>query len=141
MNPTRLHLASAFACAAIGATCAFGNAGCGDDACELDAVTRNLGGAGLIDCGLATMDDPGVVDRCAVTAHGDGSTFRALYERGDGGVDVIMRIAGGDYVALQLVGDDGRIERANCDEGRIAVRGARRYVECVDRGEFSIVCR
>lgn len=104
-------------------------------------MTRRLGGAGLIDCGLATMDDPSVVDRCAVTAHGDGSTFRALYEREDGGVDVIMRVAGGDYVALQLVAEDGSIESANCDEGRIAVSDGRRFVECADRGDFSVVCR
>ena len=139
MNPTRLHLAAAFACVATVATCATGSAGCGEDECELDAVTRRLGGAGLIDCGLAT-DDPSAVDNCAVRENAAGSTFRALYEREDGGVDVIMRVAGGDYVALQRVPEDGRIERASCDGGRIANSSGRRFVECIDRGEFSLVC-
>ena len=109
MNPTRLHLAAAFTCIASVATCATGSAGCGEEECELDSVTRKLGGAGLIDCGLA-IGDPSNVDRCAVSANRAGSTFRALYEREDGGVDVIMRVAGGGYVALQLVAEDGRIE-------------------------------
>ena len=139
MNPTRLHLAAAFTCVAIVATCAIGSAGCDEDECELDAVTRRLGGAGLIDCGLAT-DNPSDVDRCAVSANRAGSTFRALYEREDGGVDVIMRIAGGDYIALQLVPDDGRIERASCASGRIATSSGRSFVECVDRGDFTLVC-
>ena len=141
MNPTRLHLAAGFACVAIVATCAAGSAGCGEDECELDAVTRRLGGACLIDCGLAT-GDPSEVDSCAVRENGAGSTFRALYEREDGGVDVIMRVAGGDYIALQLLPEDGRIERASCARGRVVTDmvSGRRFVECVDRGEFALVC-
>ncbi len=114
--------------------------GCGDDECELNAVTRKLGGVGLIDCGFATGDSNDV-DRCAITAHRGGSTFRALYEREDGGVDVIMRIAGGAYVALRLVPEDRSIEQASCDGGRVTVSGSRSYVECEGRGEFSLVCR
>jgi hypothetical protein len=139
MNPTRLHLAADFAYAVV---CLFAltGLGCGEDECELNAVTRELGGAGLVDCGLATGDSSDV-DRCAITAHRNGSTFRALYEREDGGVDVIMRIAGGDYVALRLVPEERRIEQATCDGGRVTVSGGRSYVECEGRGEFGLVCR
>jgi hypothetical protein len=138
MQRIRQHNAAAFACAVLSAL-AVTAAGCGEDECELDAVSRRLGGTGLIDCGLA-VGDPEDVDRCAVVAHGGGSTFRALYQREDGGVDAIMRVAGGAYVVLRFDAESGRIERADCEDGRITVGDGRTFVDCVDQSDYALVC-
>ena len=126
----------------LSAGCAWvGLAGCaGDLGCDLDGTTRELGGAGLIDCGLAERGNTGVVDRCAVTAFMRRDTFRALYERKDGSLEAVLHAAGGRYYSLRAsaAGDD--VTRADCKGASVAAEGSRTFVQCDDPGEFRKAC-
>lgn len=112
----------------------------GGDECELDAVSRDVGGTGLIDCGIASPTDSSSVDRCALTAYRGNNTFRAIYEREDGGLEAFVHAAGGSYHLLRLA-PDGNIERADCDGAVVVQEGARSYVSCEEPSEFEVVCR
>src|SRR5262249_33466383 len=139
MHRYRLHLAAVCQCCLLGALAGLADSGCGDEAsCDLGAITRDLGGVGLIDCGVANAETADV-DRCAVAAYRDGSTFRAIYERDDGRLQALVRAAGGDYLVLRQADDDS-ITRAECNGAQVVADGGRTYVECVDRGPFTTVC-
>lgn len=136
----RLRLAAVWQCCVIAGV--FAHPGCADDdACDLGDISRELGGVGLIDCGISdSAEDTAAVDRCAVSAYAGGSTFRAVYERAQGGLEAIVRVAGGDYLVLRQSDDGGSVERADCASARVVDEAGRTYVECVDRGEFDPVC-
>ena len=110
----------------------------GDDDCDLEARSRALGGAGLMDCGFAAAGNTSTVDRCAVTAFQGRSTFRALYESEDGGVEALVHAAGDSYFLLRET--DQGIERIDCASARVATDGARSYVECVSPADPVLDC-
>jgi hypothetical protein len=111
----------------------------GDDECEFNSVTRDVGGSGLVDCGIAHVDDTGSVDRCAVTAFTSNNTFRALYEQEDGDLLALVHAAGDTYHLLRL-SEDGRIEQADCSGGSVQQEGTRSFVRCDDPSNFELVC-
>jgi hypothetical protein len=111
----------------------------GDQECEIDAVSRDLGGAGLLDCGIAPEDDTRTVDACAVMAHRSRQTFRALYERGEGRIEGIVHAVGDTYHLLRVTGD-GAIARADCSGARVAQDGTRSHVVCDGDPAFEAVC-
>lgn len=116
--------------------------GCGgDDDCEFDNVLRDIGGVGLMDCGIASEDDTSDVDDCAVDAYRANQTFRALYEQDDGGLRAIVHAAGDSYHVVTLSGEDGSIARAECEGGVLVQENGRSYVDCADPEPFRDVCR
>jgi hypothetical protein len=116
-------------------------AGCGgDDECEFDAVTRDIGGVGLTDCGIADRDDPSEVDECAVSAYRGNQTFRAIYEQDDDGLEAIVHAAGDSYHLVRLSGEDGTITRADCAGGQFVSEDGREYIACDEPGPFSVAC-
>jgi hypothetical protein len=112
----------------------------GEDECEFDAVTRDTGGVGLIDCGIAPFEDPSEVDECAVDAYQAGQTFRAIYEQEDRGLEAIVHAAGGTYHLVRLSGDGQRITRADCAGATFIQEDGRRTVACDRPGPFSAAC-
>src|SRR5687768_6916703 len=62
-TPTGLMALAVIACVSSGSACA------SEDECEFEAVTRAIGGVGLMDCGIASVDDTDAVDDCAVSAY------------------------------------------------------------------------
>ena len=112
----------------------------GDDECEFDRVLRDIGGAGLIDCGIADFQDTAEVDACAVEAHAANQTFRAIYEQEDGELQGIVHASGDSYHLVTLAADGRTIARAECEDGLYTQAGARTYINCVDPGPFRTVC-
>lgn len=112
----------------------------GEEGCDFDAETRDVGGIGLMDCGFARGDDASAVDRCAVTAYRMGITFRAVYERSDGSLDALVHGTGG-YALLRTDADGSVIERADCEDAHEVQRDGRSFVECTDSGVFDTVCK
>ncbi len=142
MSATRLRRASAaalltlavIACASAAVSCA------GEDECEFDAITRSVGGVGLMDCGLASLEDTSTVDDCAVSAYQANHTFRAIYEQEDGGLEALVHAAGDTYHLIRLSGEDESITRADCDGGIFTQEGGRRYIACDDPEPFRAAC-
>jgi hypothetical protein len=112
----------------------------GEDECEFDSVTRDVGGVGLIDCGIASIEDTSEVDECAVSAYQAGQTFRAIYEQEDDGLEAIVHAAGGTYHLVRLSGDDRRITRAECAGASFVQEAVRRTIACDEPGPFSAAC-
>lgn len=120
---------------------ALGLAGCANDlGCDLDGVSRDVGGPGLMDCGIAHPDDTDVVDRCAVTAFGRGETFRAIYEQSDDSVEAVVHGAGDHYYSLRSSSSGDHVERADCKGGSIVEDGSRRFVQCDRPSAFRKAC-
>jgi hypothetical protein len=123
----------------------FGTFGCGGETeCNIDSQSRALGGAGLIDCGIASADDPpdifARVDRCGVEAYQALGTFRALYENEDGTLEATVHAAGGTFHLLRAEADDAQVDRADCEGAHVVVEDGRTYVHCDQPGEFRRVC-
>jgi len=116
-----------------------GWAGCASkDDCNIETQTRDLGGAGLMDCGLASTDDTHTVDACAVAAFAGRNTFRAIYERSDGTLEALVHAAGDAYLTLRESPDG--IERRDCKSAHVVDDADRSYVECVEPSAPTIVC-
>ena len=109
-----------------------------DDDCTLEARSRELGGAGLMDCGLASTDDTGTVDRCAVAAFKARSTFRAIYERKDGMLEALVHAAGDAYLTLRETSSG--LERRDCAGAHVVEDAGRSYVECVEPSDPVAEC-
>lgn len=114
-----------------------GGVGCAEDECNIDEYTRDLGGIGVMDCGLAG-DDTSAVDECALTAYRGRKTFRALYENEDGDLEAIVHAAGGTYHLVREAGS--MLEQADCKGGQEEVTDDRRRVGCDGQGAFETVC-
>ena len=112
----------------------------GDDDCNIETQSRELGGAGLQDCGIAHGSNASIVDRCAVDAYAMNATFRALYELDDGRLQAIVHAAGDSYFLLRE-GEGGGVERADCADGVVANQDGRRFIDCQDAGEFEPICQ
>jgi len=114
-------------------------AGCsGDDSCDIESYTRELGGSGLTDCGLARPGNPDVVDGCAVMAHNQNKTFRALYANAEGEVEGLVYSSDRKLYDVRSVGST--IERATCEGAVVIKDDGRVYVECDSPGERDVVC-
>jgi hypothetical protein len=117
--------------------------GCADQlGCDLDGVSRGLGGAGLIDCGIASKDtsDTSTVDRCAVTSFQTRATFRAIYEQKDKSLEGIVHAAGDKYYALRASPSGDAVERAQCKSASITTDGSRTFVACEKPGAYAKAC-
>jgi hypothetical protein len=112
----------------------------GEDECEFDAITRSVGGVGLMDCGIASIEDTSTVDDCAVSAYQANHTFRAIYEQDDGGLEALVHAAGGTYHLIRLSGEDDSITRADCDGATFTQESGRRYIVCDDPEPFRAAC-
>ncbi|MDD9934339.1 MAG: hypothetical protein OXT09_12090 [Myxococcales bacterium] len=110
-----------------------------DDGCDLDDYTRDQGGFGLMDCGLA-FDDTSAVDACAVMALRQGGTFRALYETEDGGLEAIVHTSEGVYIQVRTPADGASLEQTPCEDGILIEEDGRSYVGCFEPGEAELVC-
>jgi hypothetical protein len=122
-----------------------GPLGCsGETECNIDSQSRALGGAGLIDCGIASADDPPEifdrVDSCAVEAYQARGTFRALYENQDGTLKGTVHSAGGNFYLLRAGTDDDHVDRADCEGAHVVVEDGRTYVHCDSPSEFERIC-
>lgn len=123
------------------AAIASASAGCsGEDECEFEAITRDIGGVGLMDCRIAPLDDTSAVDSCAVSAYQAGHTFRAIYEQDDDGLEAIVHAAGDTYHLVRLSGDGKSITRADCEDASFVQEDGRRYIACVEPGPFRAAC-
>jgi len=121
--------------------CASSGAGCGgENECEFEAITREVGGVGLMDCGIASRDDTSEVDDCAVSAYQANHTFRAIYEQADDGLEAIVHAAGDTYHLIRLSGDGRSITRADCEGGLFVQEDGRRYIACDEPGSFRAAC-
>jgi hypothetical protein len=123
----------------------FGALGCGGQTeCNIDSQSRALGGAGLIDCGIASADDPpdifDRVDSCAVEAYQARGTFRALYQNQDGTLEGTVHSAGGTFHLVRSQADDAQVDRADCEGAHVVVEDGRTYVHCDSPGEFERIC-
>ena len=107
--------------------------------CDLDGISRDLGGAGLMDCGIAS-DDTSNVDACAVTAFRMRSTFRAIYEQPDGSLQAIVHAAGDSYYLLRASKSGDSVERADCQSASLASEGTRQFVQCEKPSAFREAC-
>jgi hypothetical protein len=115
--------------------------GCASElGCDLNDSTRDLGGAGLMDCGLAEYGDTDTVDTCAVREHGARGTFRAIYERKDGSLEAVVHAAGDRYYLFRADADGDHVKRAECESASVVTDGDREFVECDSHGEFRAVC-
>jgi hypothetical protein len=116
-------------------------AGCANDlGCDLDGVSRDVGGTGLMDCGIAKPDKTDTVDRCAVTAFGRGQTFRAIYEQDDESVEAVVHGSGDHYYLLHSSAGGDHVERADCKSASIVDEGSRRFVQCEHPSAFRPAC-
>jgi hypothetical protein len=123
----------------------FGAFGCnGKTECNIDSQSRALGGAGLIDCGIASADDPSDifdrVDSCAVEAYQARGTFRALYENEDGTLEGTVHSAGGTFHLVRAPADDAHVDQADCDGAHVIVEDGRTYVHCDSPTAFARIC-
>jgi hypothetical protein len=107
--------------------------------CDIDGVSRDLGGAGLMDCGIASSDID-AMDKCAVANFRADKTFRALYEKKGGSLEGIVHAAGGKYYALRAAADGRDVERAQCKSASIVTMDGRTYVQCDKPAAFSKAC-
>jgi hypothetical protein len=125
----------------LAAACALCLCSCSTDlGCDLDGVTRDLGGTGLMDCGIARAQ-VSVVDDCAVKAFRARSTFRALYEKKDGSLQGVVHAAGDKYYAIRTATDGGDVESAECKGGSITTQNGRTFVQCDEPGMFTKACK
>lgn len=102
-----------------------------------------LGGPGVIDCGVASVDDTSEifdVDRCAVETYNARGTFRAIYEQEDGSLEAVVHAAGDTYHLLRVQVESTRIERADCGGAHVVQTDGRTYVQCDDPSRFAPVC-
>jgi hypothetical protein len=125
---------AAIACVSSGSACA------SEDECEFEAVTRAIGGVGLTDCGIASVNETDAVDDCAVSAYQADQTFRAIYEQDDDGLEAIIHAAGDSYHLVRLSGDGQSITRADCEGALFVQEDGRRYVACDEPGSFRAAC-
>jgi hypothetical protein len=124
----------------LGAACALLLCSCSNDlGCDLDGVTRDLGGTGLMDCGIA-RSDVSAVDACAVQSFRARATFRAVYEKKDGSLQGVIHAAGDKYYAIRTSTDGGDVESAECKGASIVTEDSRTFVECDKPGAFSKAC-
>lgn len=124
---------------AAGAWSSIGSGCGGGDDCEFDSVLREVGGVGLMDCGIADVGETREVDSCAVRAHQADHTFRAIYEQDDGGLRAIVHAAGDTYHEVTL-SPDGSIVRAQCAAAVLVQESGRSYIDCDDPEEPRTVC-
>lgn len=123
-----------------GAACALWLCSCTNHlGCDVDGVTRNLGGTGLMDCGIA-RSQVSAVDACAVQNFRARATFRALYEKKDGSLEGIIHAAGDKYFAIRTDVDGGDVESAECKSGSVVTDNGRTFVQCDKPGAFSAAC-
>jgi hypothetical protein len=132
MRAQRVRLAAAAACAVIGCAHELG--------CDLDGVTRSLGGPGLMDCGIASSSDTSAVDDCAVTQYEMRGTFRAIYENKNKTLQAVVHAAGDKWYALRATASGDGVERTECKGGSIVTEGTRAYVQCDKPGTFAPAC-
>lgn len=124
----------------LGAACALLLCSCSNDlGCDLDGVTRDLGGSGLMDCGIA-RSDVSAVDACAVESFEMRATFRAVYEKKDGSLQGVVHAAGDKYYAIRASSDGGDVERAECKGASIVSQNGRTFVQCDKPGTYSKAC-
>jgi hypothetical protein len=118
-----------------------GALGCGGQSeCNIDAASRALGGAGIIDCRIAFIDEAAAVDQCAVETYQANGTFRALYELEDGTIEAIVHAAGGRFHMLVATADNTQVEQADCEGAHVRYAQGRTYVQCDDPAPFQRVC-
>jgi hypothetical protein len=114
---------------------------CGDeDSCDLDAYTRDQGGFGLMDCGIASAGETSAVDACAEMAQRQGVTFRAIYETDDGGLEALVYTSDDEYIQVRTPADGSTLEQERCGSGVLTQETGRTYVSCLDPGEPEVVC-
>jgi hypothetical protein len=124
----------------LAAACALLLCSCADElGCDVDGVTRDLGGTGLMDCGIARSDID-AVDKCAVGSFRRRDTFRALYEKKDGSLSGIVHAAGDEYYAVRASSDGDQVERAQCEGASIVSKDGRSFVQCDKPGPFTKAC-
>lgn len=112
---------------------------CAEDECDFNSATRDVGGIGLMDCGIAG-EDTSAVDSCAVMAHRQGAIFRAIYETEEGGLEAIVHGSDGEYSLLRIPAPNGPVERADCAGAEVVDEAGRTRVSCVNPGPFAVVC-
>jgi hypothetical protein len=117
-------------------------AGCsGDPVCNIDATTRRVGGAGVMDCRISSDEESVArVDQCSVEAYQARATFRAIYRQEDGTLEAIIHAAGDTYHLLRTEVDGPGIEEADCEGAHVVRDQGRTYVHCDDPGEFTRIC-
>jgi len=120
---------------------AAGMLGCANQhGCDIGGVSRDLGGTGLIDCGIAGSD-PSDVDACAVSAFMMRSTFRAIYEKKDGSLQGVIHAAGDTYYALRASAKGDAVQYAQCKSGSVVDQGTRTLVQCDKPGAYVAACK
>ena len=111
--------------------------GCNNDPCDISVVSRDLGGPGLMDCGVAAAVGASA-NQCAVDALRQDHTFRVFTEAADGELEGIVHAAGGEFFAQRTRG--ARVEQAACGGAEVVGASGAQRVECTGAGDYEVVC-